>query len=164
MQWLVGCNEENCTDQSVTVTTCDARLVARIITSSRRFPLGQTEFFDDSCHRVWHQGSYADLQQGTCVYLNLWDTVFKHCNTVYLLLRIIPRANSVNKLLFLMETVFSVRQQISFPESLIGMATGWTVGVRYLAGTRNCSLLHSVQTGSGVHPISYAMGTAGCFP
>jgi hypothetical protein len=30
-------------------------------------------------------------------------------------------------------------------------------------GTK-CLLLHIVQTGSGVHPISYKMGTGGSFP
>jgi hypothetical protein len=29
---------------------------------------------------------------------------------------------------------------------------------------QECSLLHVVQTGYGVHPISYPMGTAGSFP
>jgi hypothetical protein len=29
---------------------------------------------------------------------------------------------------------------------------------------KNCSLLHSVQTGSGAHPASYPMGTGGSFP
>jgi hypothetical protein len=28
----------------------------------------------------------------------------------------------------------------------------------------NFSLLHNVQTGTGAHPASYRMGTAGCFP
>jgi hypothetical protein len=29
---------------------------------------------------------------------------------------------------------------------------------------KNFSLLHVVQTGSGVHPTSYLMGTGGSFP
>jgi hypothetical protein len=37
-----------------------------------------------------------------------------------------------------------------------GIATGWTAG--------GFSQLHSVQTGSGGHPISYLMGTGGSFP
>jgi hypothetical protein len=37
-------------------------------------------------------------------------------------------------------------------------------GVRFPAGTRDFSLLHSVQTGSGAHPASYIMGTGGYFP
>jgi hypothetical protein len=32
-------------------------------------------------------------------------------------------------------------------------------GVRFLAGSRDFSLLHSVQTASGAHPASYPMGT-----
>jgi hypothetical protein len=29
---------------------------------------------------------------------------------------------------------------------------------------KNLSLLHSIQTGSGIHPASYAMGKRGFFP
>jgi hypothetical protein len=29
---------------------------------------------------------------------------------------------------------------------------------------KNCSLLHSVQTGSEAYPASYPMGTGGSFP
>jgi hypothetical protein len=36
---------------------------------------------------------------------------------------------------------------------------GWTARVRFPAEKRKCSLLHGVQTGSGVHPASYPMGT-----
>jgi hypothetical protein len=36
-------------------------------------------------------------------------------------------------------------------------------GVRFLAGVRNCSVLHSVQTGPGAHPASYSTRT-GVFP
>jgi hypothetical protein len=39
----------------------------------------------------------------------------------------------------------------------------WTVGVRFPAGASDFSLLHSVQTGSGAHPYSYPIGTAGSF-
>jgi hypothetical protein len=31
--------------------------------------------------------------------------------------------------------------------------------VRFLAGVKDLSLFHSVQTGSGAHPASYPMGT-----
>jgi hypothetical protein len=34
---------------------------------------------------------------------------------------------------------------------------GWTTGVLLPAGTRDFSLLHSVETGSGAHPASYPM-------
>jgi hypothetical protein len=37
-------------------------------------------------------------------------------------------------------------------------------GVKFLAGAGKFSLLHRVQTGSGSHPASYAMGTRGPFP
>jgi hypothetical protein len=38
-------------------------------------------------------------------------------------------------------------------------ATAWTAGVRFPAGTRDFSVLHSVQTGSGAHQTSNPMGT-----
>jgi hypothetical protein len=41
---------------------------------------------------------------------------------------------------------------------------GWTAGVRFPAGARDFSLLHSVETGSDAHPASYPMGTGGCKP
>jgi hypothetical protein len=41
---------------------------------------------------------------------------------------------------------------------------GWTAGVRFLAGARYFSLLHSVQTGSGAHPASYPIGSRGALP
>jgi hypothetical protein len=36
---------------------------------------------------------------------------------------------------------------------------GWMTGVRHLAGVRNFSLLHSIQTGFGAHSASNLMGT-----
>jgi hypothetical protein len=36
------------------------------------------------------------------------------------------------------------------PLSLVGVATGWTAGVRFVVGARKFFLLHSVLTGSGV--------------
>jgi hypothetical protein len=44
-----------------------------------------------------------------------------------------------------------------------GIATSWTAGVRFLARTRNFSLVHSVQTGFGVQPASFPMGSGGFF-
>jgi hypothetical protein len=38
------------------------------------------------------------------------------------------------------------------------------LGVRVSAGAGNFSLHHRVQTGSGIHPPSYPMGTRGSFP
>jgi hypothetical protein len=35
----------------------------------------------------------------------------------------------------------------------------WTPGVRFPAVASDCSLFHSVQTGSGAHPASYTIGT-----
>jgi hypothetical protein len=49
-------------------------------------------------------------------------------------------------------------------DSSVGKATGCTAGVQLSASTRDFSLLHSVHTGSKVHPASYPMSTKGCFP
>jgi hypothetical protein len=43
------------------------------------------------------------------------------------------------------------------------VATGWTAGIRFPAGARNFSFLHSVHTGSGTHPVYYPMDTGGSF-
>jgi hypothetical protein len=42
-------------------------------------------------------------------------------------------------------------------DSSVNIATGWTVGARFLPGVRNRSLLHIVQTGCGAHPASYPL-------
>jgi hypothetical protein len=51
-------------------------------------------------------------------------------------------------------------------ENSVGIkrATGWTAGVRFPAGTREFSFLHSVHTGSGTHPASYRVGTGAVSP
>jgi hypothetical protein len=46
-------------------------------------------------------------------------------------------------------------------DSSVGIAMGWTAGVRFPAGARDSSLLHSAQAGSGSHPASYPIGTGG---
>jgi hypothetical protein len=38
------------------------------------------------------------------------------------------------------------------------------VGIRFPTGAGNFSLHHRVQTGSGAHPASYPLDTAGSFP
>jgi hypothetical protein len=38
------------------------------------------------------------------------------------------------------------------------------IGIRYPAGTKDFSFSLCVQTGSGAHPASCAMGTGGSFP
>jgi hypothetical protein len=52
--------------------------------------------------------------------------------------------------------------------NVVGIATGYRmddrgVGVRVPVG-QEFSLLHVVQTGSGVHPTSYSMDSGGSFP
>jgi hypothetical protein len=48
-------------------------------------------------------------------------------------------------------------------DSTVGIATGWTAGVRFPARARDISLLHSVHTSSEAHPASYPVGTGGSF-
>jgi hypothetical protein len=61
-----------------------------------------------------------------------------------------------------------VMPQQKYPLTLAGLlkrwATGWTAEVEFPAGVTNFSLVHSVQTGSKAQPVSYPMGTGGCFP
>jgi hypothetical protein len=40
----------------------------------------------------------------------------------------------------------------------------WTIGVRSLTGAEDFSFSPYVQTGSGVYPAPYRMGTGGPFP
>jgi hypothetical protein len=49
-------------------------------------------------------------------------------------------------------------------DSSFDTETDWMSGVQFLGGTRDFSVHHSVQTGSGAHPVSYSMGTCGLFP
>jgi hypothetical protein len=37
-------------------------------------------------------------------------------------------------------------------------ATGWTAGVLFPTGSRDFSVLHSIQPGYGIHPASYPKG------
>jgi hypothetical protein len=51
----------------------------------------------------------------------------------------------------------------------VGIALGYGLDdrgsrVRFPAGAGNFSLHTRVQSGSGVHPVSYPMGTRGSFP
>jgi hypothetical protein len=46
-------------------------------------------------------------------------------------------------------------------DSSVGIATGWTAGVRFLARARDVSLLHSIRTCSEAHPVSNTMGIVG---
>jgi hypothetical protein len=52
-------------------------------------------------------------------------------------------------------------------QSVERLATGWTTRGSGSSGSgrvKKFSLPHIVQTGSGVHPTSYKMGTGGLFP
>jgi hypothetical protein len=57
---------------------------------------------------------------------------------------------------------------ITCRDSVVGIATGHGLNDRGVgvpnSGSQQFSLLHVVQTGSGVHPTSYPMGTGGSFP
>jgi hypothetical protein len=43
-----------------------------------------------------------------------------------------------------------------YRDSSVGIATGWTAGVRFPAEAKRFSVLHSVHTGSGTHFASYS--------
>jgi hypothetical protein len=46
----------------------------------------------------------------------------------------------------------------------MGNGTVWTARVRFPAKARDFFLLHSVQIGSGTHPVSYTIDTGGSSP
>jgi hypothetical protein len=52
------------------------------------------------------------------------------------------------------------------PGNSVGMAMryGLVGRCRFPAGVRDCSLLHSVQTSSVAHPVSYSIGTEDFYP
>jgi hypothetical protein len=49
-------------------------------------------------------------------------------------------------------------------DSSVGITTVWTARVRFYAEARNFPIIYSVQTRSGVFPVSYRIGTEGSFP
>jgi hypothetical protein len=59
----------------------------------------------------------------------------------------------------------NVLRFISNRDSVVGIATGYRLDDRSVGlesrQSHEFSLLHVVQTGSGVHPTSYPMGTGG---
>jgi hypothetical protein len=48
-------------------------------------------------------------------------------------------------------------------QSVQRLAMGWTTGLRFPAESRDFSLRHRLQPGSGVHPASYPMDTGVSF-
>jgi hypothetical protein len=60
--------------------------------------------------------------------------------------------------------IFSeVEIYIIYVEVRAGIATGYGLdgGIRFSVASKDFSVLHSVQTGSGAYPASYTMGTGG---
>jgi hypothetical protein len=55
----------------------------------------------------------------------------------------------------------SVQYISSYPPYLEAIVMGWMTKVQFLVGTKEISLLHSIQTCSEAHPASYPMGTRG---
>jgi hypothetical protein len=58
-------------------------------------------------------------------------------------------------------------QEVGSRGSVVGIATGYGLedrGGRSSSPGRVKNFLHVVQTGSGVHPTSYLVGTGGSFP
>jgi hypothetical protein len=63
----------------------------------------------------------------------------------------------------------SLQHTVISRDSLVGIATGYGLddqggGSSSPGRVKKFSLLHVVQTGSGVHPTSYKMGTGSSFP
>jgi hypothetical protein len=54
--------------------------------------------------------------------------------------------------------------QAGTAQSVQRRVTGWMVSVQLPAGASDFSLLRSVQTGSGLHPLSHPMGNVDYFP
>jgi hypothetical protein len=57
--------------------------------------------------------------------------------------------------------ILEIKAEIA--ESVPRRATDQTAGIRFPEGKRLFSVLQSVETGSGAHPIPYAIGTKGSF-
>jgi hypothetical protein len=71
---------------------------------------------------------------------------------------------------FLCASMFKTKGEAQWSrDSSVGIVTSYGldcrgIAVGFPAGIRDFSLYNSVQTGSGVHPASYTMGTWGSFP
>jgi hypothetical protein len=63
-------------------------------------------------------------------------------------------------------TCIGISQVAGIAQSVQRLATRWTTEVSEFESRygEEFPLLHVVQTGSGVHPISYPIGTGGSFP
>jgi hypothetical protein len=59
---------------------------------------------------------------------------------------------------------YSCKGRAGVAQSVQCLTTGWTIGVRSLAGAEDFSSSLCVQTGSGAQPASYPMDTGGSFP
>jgi hypothetical protein len=76
-----------------------------------------------------------------------------------------PVINFFNLYVKYLKYLYSIESR----DSSVGIATDYGLddrmfGVQIPAGAENFSLPHRVQTGFGVHPSSYPMGTRGSFP
>jgi hypothetical protein len=105
--------------------------------------VSQLRIAKQSCVPVHNHASYHEDLWGLwgmftpCLYGPLWAlTSFKTCTFFYMI----------------------CLQETGVAQSVQGRAMGLTAGVRFPAGARHFSILHSVQTGSGAHPPSYPMG------
>jgi hypothetical protein len=63
-------------------------------------------------------------------------------------------------------TVIIIRMHERRKNSSVSIAMGYRLDgwVQFLAWVRNCSPLHSVQTGSGAPPVTNPMSTVGFVP
>jgi hypothetical protein len=67
---------------------------------------------------------------------------------------------------FNLDVIFwTIRPTLKNRDSSVGTATGYGLdGFRFPVETRDFSLLHSVETGSGAHQPSFPMDTGDYFP
>jgi hypothetical protein len=80
--------------------------------------------------------------------------VFERAETVH----VVDRAATVTGII-----AFRIYEYKRSQDSSVSTATGWTTGVRFPPGARAFSVLHNIQTDSGVHPASYLIGAWGFF-
>jgi hypothetical protein len=64
-----------------------------------------------------------------------------------------PHAIPFNNLIILKWSCYAPASHLERSTADIAMGNGTKIGLRFQAGVRHISLLHSIQTGYGVHPM-----------
>jgi len=60
--------------------------------------------------------------------------------------------------------LYKIRQGAGVAQLGYDKAVGWTTGLQFSERAWIFSLRHCVQTGAGVHPVSFSLGIVGSFP